>query len=74
MNFETLLKLKEYKSPHCFYYNREPLLTDGGHIITDQLIEGYESDTLMITEDYIYKDLPLKGIISENILSFKEIE
>jgi hypothetical protein len=74
MNFETLLKLKEYKSPHCFYYNQEPLLTDGGHIITDQLIEGYESDTLMITEDYIYKDLPLKGIISENILSFKEIE
>ena len=73
MNFETLLKLKEYKSPHCFYYRGEPLLTDTGHIISDQIIEGYEEDILLMTEDYEYATLPLRGIISENILSFKEI-
>lgn len=73
MDFQTLLKLKDHKSPHCFYYRGEPLHTDTEHIISDTLIEGYDYKTLLITDEYEYVNLPLKGIISENIASFKEI-
>lgn len=73
MDFQTLLKLKDYRSPHCFFYKGEPLHTDTDHIITDTLIEGYEYKTLLFTEEYESVNLPLKGIISENIASFKEI-
>lgn len=73
MNFETLLKLKEYKSPHFFHYDGNPIITDSGHIISELLIAGYEDNTLLITEDYQYINSSFKGIISENILSFKEL-
>lgn len=70
-NFETLIKLKEQRAPHYFYYTGEPTLTNTEHFITDTLFDVGLEDTLLLTEDYDSINLPLKGIISENIGSFQ---
>ena len=72
MNFETLIKLKEQKAPHYFQWKGEPLMTNTEHIITDVISEIGIDDTLLITDEFECMELPLKGIISDNIVSFKE--
>lgn len=71
MNFETLIKLKEQKAPHYFQYKGEPIMTNTEHFITDTISEFGLNDTLLITDDYNLVNLPLKGIISENVASFE---
>lgn len=73
MNFETMLKLQEVRAPHFFFYKGEPILTHSNHIISEYLIEGKEENTILFTDEYEYSQLPLKGIISDNIASFKDM-
>lgn len=70
MDFVTLLKLTECKSPHNFFYRGEPILSNTGHIITECIIDGYESSTILISDDSIYSTVGLYGIVSNNILEF----
>lgn len=72
MNFETLIELKRLKAVNYFQYIGAPLLTNNGHILSDRIYDGWESTTVVITDDVIYTKLPLKGIISDNIHSFVE--
>ena len=70
MNFETLLELKRLRATNYFMYSGSPLLTNRGYIISPTSIDGHEEETIVITDDPIYAQLPLAGIVSDNILSF----
>ena len=74
MNFETLVKLRENKTPHYFQWKGEPLLTNTEHIITDIPLDYGLDDTLLLTDEFAYSELPIKGIISEDIASFQITE
>lgn len=67
MNFETLLELRRVKAVNYFQYRGTPTLTNRDYIISDTIIEGYEKDTIIFTNDPVYKELPFKGIISSTI-------
>jgi hypothetical protein len=71
MNFDTLIKLKEQRAPHYFQWQGDPLLTNTEHIITDIPLEIEIDNTILITDEYQYSEIGLKGIISENIASFQ---
>jgi hypothetical protein len=66
-DFQTLLKLNDIRCPHTFMWTGSPILTPFDVVVTDQYIEGYESQTLLLTDDAIYAELPLWGICSDNI-------
>jgi hypothetical protein len=70
MDFTTLLKLTELNSAHRFFYKGEPLITSSGHIITDTIIDGYESSTILMTDESSQYSQSLYGIVSNNILEF----
>jgi len=70
-NFETLLKLKDIKAPHCFLYDGIPTFSFTNEIITDRHFEGREASTILLTDDVIYTQMGLKGIVSANISDFR---
>lgn len=72
MNFETLIKLKENRTPHYFEWKGDPLFTNKEYIITDTPLDIELENTILLTDEYFYKDFPLKGIVSDNIASFRE--
>lgn len=71
-DFNTYLKLIDIKSPHPFYYTGTPTLTYGGEIITEEYMEGREAKTILLTDDTIYSQMQMKGIVSSNIFDFKQ--
>jgi hypothetical protein len=73
MNFETLLELRRVKAVNYFQYRGTPTLTNRDYIISDKVIEGYEKDTIIFTNDPVYKELPFKGIISPTISELVDV-
>lgn len=70
-NFTTLLKLYDIGCPHIFMYEDKPVLTDFGKIVSDTYIDGYEPNTILLTDDVIYRESSLYGIVSDYIFDFK---
>lgn len=70
-DFTTLLRLRDIKTPHAFMYQNSPTLTLTGEIVTDSHFEGRENITILLTDDTIYSQVGLKGIVSANINDFK---
>jgi hypothetical protein len=70
-DFTTYLRLIDIKTPHPFYYTDAPTLCYNGDIITSEYFEGRERNTVLITDDTIYSQMNLKGIVSPNISDFK---
>lgn len=70
-DFTTYLRLIDIKAPHPFMYRDSPTLSYGGDIVTAEHIEGRENRTILLTDDMIYSQIGLRGIVSANISDFQ---